>query len=136
MDEGTTWYGSTSRPRPHCIRRCPNSPQKGHSNPPPRPFGPCLLWPRSPISLVSSCTNGRPKNEYKMSTLHLHREEHIQKTTRSTHKLSLFNPLTAFALLPWPLSLDHVISFKITYVNRHQCITLSCSVIIRRMKFG
>jgi len=46
--EDATWYGSRPRPRPHCIRRGPSSPQKGHSIPP--LFGPCLLWPRSPIS--------------------------------------------------------------------------------------
>jgi len=49
MDEDTTWYGSRPRYRPHCVRRGPSSPRKGHSSPPPL-FGPCLLWPRSPIS--------------------------------------------------------------------------------------
>ena len=34
--------------RPHCIRRVPSAPRKAHSTPP--PLGPCLLWPRSPIS--------------------------------------------------------------------------------------
>ena len=33
VDEDTTWYGSRPRPRPHCIRRRPNSPRKGHSSP-------------------------------------------------------------------------------------------------------
>jgi len=33
MDEDTTWYGNRPRPRPHCIRRGPISPQKGHSRP-------------------------------------------------------------------------------------------------------
>ena len=47
MDEYATWYGSRPRPRPHCVRRGPSSPQKGHIGPP--LFGPCLLWPRSPI---------------------------------------------------------------------------------------
>ena len=37
------------RPRPRCVRRGPSSPRKGHSSPLPL-FGPCLLWPRSPIS--------------------------------------------------------------------------------------
>jgi len=54
MDEDATWYGGKPRPRPHCIRRgpqTPSSPRKGHSS---RPlFGPCLLWPRSPISTTA-----------------------------------------------------------------------------------
>jgi len=58
MDEDATWYGSRPRQRPHCIRRGPRCPQKGHSSPPPS-FRPCLLWPRSPISgsqlQLSSC---------------------------------------------------------------------------------
>jgi len=33
MDEDVTWYGSRPRPRPHCVRRAPSSPQKGHSTP-------------------------------------------------------------------------------------------------------
>jgi len=53
MDEDATWYGSRPRPRPHCIRRGPSSARKGHSSPPPHPFGPCLLWPRSPISATA-----------------------------------------------------------------------------------
>jgi len=47
MDEDATSYGSRPRPRPHCVRRRPSSPQRGTAAP---PFGPCLLWPRSPIS--------------------------------------------------------------------------------------
>ena len=45
------------RPRPHCVTRTQlPPPRKGHSSPP--LFGPCLLWPRSPISaLLSSCCN-------------------------------------------------------------------------------
>jgi len=39
------------RPRPLCIRRVPSYPRKGHSSPP--LFGPCLLWPRSPISATA-----------------------------------------------------------------------------------
>jgi len=38
-------------PRPHCIRRGPSSARKGHSSP--HLFGPCLLWPRSPISATA-----------------------------------------------------------------------------------
>jgi len=34
MDEDAAWYGSRPRPRPHCIRRGPSSPRKGHSSPP------------------------------------------------------------------------------------------------------
>jgi len=37
--------------RPHCIGRVPSAPRKGHSTPP--PLGPCLLWPRSPISATA-----------------------------------------------------------------------------------
>ena len=51
MDEDASWYGSRPRPRPHCIRRGPSSPRKGHSRPP--LFGPCQLWPRSPISATA-----------------------------------------------------------------------------------
>jgi len=35
-------FGSRPRPRRHCVRWGPSSPQKGHSPP---LFGPCLLWP-------------------------------------------------------------------------------------------
>jgi len=53
MDEDATWYRSRPRPRPHCIRRDPSCPPKGHSTPP-LFFGPCLLlWPRSPISATA-----------------------------------------------------------------------------------
>jgi len=51
MDEDTTWYGSRTRPRPHCIRRGPSSPRKGHSTP--SLFSPCLLWPRPLISATA-----------------------------------------------------------------------------------
>jgi len=33
MDKDATWYGSRPRPKPHCIRRGPSSPRKGHSSP-------------------------------------------------------------------------------------------------------
>jgi len=33
MDEDATWYVSRPRPKPHCIRRGPSSPRKGHSSP-------------------------------------------------------------------------------------------------------
>jgi len=46
--EDATWYGSRPRPRPHCIKRGPSCPGKGHSSPP--LFSPCLLW-----LLLSSC---------------------------------------------------------------------------------
>ena len=43
MDQNATWYGSRSRPTPHCVRWGPSShPQMGHNSPP--LFG-CLLWP-------------------------------------------------------------------------------------------
>jgi len=51
MDKDTTWYGSRPRPRPHWIRRGLSSPQRGTAAPP--LFGPCLLWPRSPISATA-----------------------------------------------------------------------------------
>jgi len=50
MDEDATLYGSSPRPRPHCIRPGSSSvPAKGAQQPAAL-FGPCLLWPRSPIS--------------------------------------------------------------------------------------
>jgi len=54
MHEDAAWYGSRPRPRPHYIRRGPSSPRKGHSSPP--LFGPCLLWPWSPISATAVLT--------------------------------------------------------------------------------
>jgi len=51
-DEDATWYGNRPRPRPHCVRRGSQLPRKGHSSAPPL-FGPCLLWPRSPISATA-----------------------------------------------------------------------------------
>jgi len=49
----TPWYGSRPRPRPHCVRRGPcMSPAKGAQQPAPL-FGPCILWPRSPISATT-----------------------------------------------------------------------------------
>ena len=33
MDEDATWYGSRPPRRPHCIRRVPSAPRKGHSTP-------------------------------------------------------------------------------------------------------
>ena len=34
LDEDATWYGSRPRHRPHCIRRGPSCPRKGHCSPP------------------------------------------------------------------------------------------------------
>jgi len=54
-DEDSTRYGSTSRPRPHCVRRGPSSPAKGHVQQPP-PSSACvysILWQRSPISATA-----------------------------------------------------------------------------------
>jgi len=48
MDEGAAWYRSRPRPRPHSSRWGPSSRESGTAAPP--LFGPCLLWPRSPIS--------------------------------------------------------------------------------------
>jgi len=52
MDEDATWYRRRPRPKPHCVRRGPSSPAKGAQQPS-RLFGPCLLWPRSPISATA-----------------------------------------------------------------------------------
>jgi len=52
MDENATWYGSRPRPRPHCVRREPSSPRESGTAASPL-FGPCLLWPRSPISATA-----------------------------------------------------------------------------------
>jgi len=52
MDEDVTWYGSSPRPRPHCVRRGPSSPRE-RGTAVPLLFGPCLLWPRSPISATA-----------------------------------------------------------------------------------
>ena len=43
MDQDATWCGCRTRPRRHCVRWRPSSPQKRHSSP--ALFGPCLLWP-------------------------------------------------------------------------------------------
>jgi len=51
MDEDASWYGSRPQPRPHCTRRAPSYARNGHSSP--HLFGPCLLWPRSPISATT-----------------------------------------------------------------------------------
>ena len=50
MDEDATWYRSRPWLRPHRDGD-PASPQRGHSSPP--LFGPCLLWPWSPISVTA-----------------------------------------------------------------------------------
>ena len=55
MDEDATWYGSRPRPRPHCrglSNRIPALRERGTATPP-YLFGPCLLWPRSPISATA-----------------------------------------------------------------------------------
>jgi len=51
MDEDATRYGSGPRPRPHCVRRGPSFPARGTQQTP--FFGPCLLWPRSPVSATA-----------------------------------------------------------------------------------
>jgi len=67
MDENAAWYGSRPRSRSHCTRRrailrTPPVTRKRSTAAPP-PFGPCLLWPRSPISataeLLSEYNTGR-----------------------------------------------------------------------------
>jgi len=55
MDQGATWYGGRSRPRPHCFRWGPSSsPRKGAQQP-------LTVWPtllghgRPPQQLLRSC---------------------------------------------------------------------------------
>jgi len=48
----TPWYGSGLRPRWHCVRRGPSSCAKWVEQSAPI-FGPCLLWPPSPISATA-----------------------------------------------------------------------------------
>jgi len=49
MDEDATWYGSRPRPKPRCIRLALR--ERGTAAL--HLFGPCLLWPRSPISATA-----------------------------------------------------------------------------------
>ena len=46
MDQDASWYGGRPRPRSHCVRWDPGSPERDKAAP---SFRPCLLWP-----------NGRP----------------------------------------------------------------------------
>ena len=50
--DGSRWHLAWSGPwsRPHCIRRSPCFRERGTAVP---VFGPCLLWPRSPISATA-----------------------------------------------------------------------------------
>ena len=59
MDEDATWYGSTPRPSPHCIRRGPNSPRKGQCRPASFSAHVCCGHDRPSQLLLSSC-NTRP----------------------------------------------------------------------------
>jgi len=74
------WYGSRHRRRPHCIRRVPSTPRKGHGT---RPLlGACLLWPRSPISataelLFISPDGGRPPSWICGTYFETTREEYL-----------------------------------------------------------
>jgi len=52
MDQDATWYGGRPRPMQHCVRCGPRYPQK-RAHPPLPNFGPCLLWPRSPMSATA-----------------------------------------------------------------------------------
>jgi len=54
MDDDATWYGSRSRHMPHCIRRGPSCPRKGHSTPP--LFAHVCCGHGRPSQLLSSCT--------------------------------------------------------------------------------
>jgi len=53
LDGGRCYLVRKYRPprRPHCIRRVPSAPRKGHSTP--LPLGPCLLWPQLPSSVTA-----------------------------------------------------------------------------------
>ena len=44
MDQDSTWHGCRPRPRPHCARWGPSSPQNGAVPP---IFAPCLMWPNN-----------------------------------------------------------------------------------------
>ena len=63
MDEDATWYGSRPQHRPHCIRRGPGCPRKGHrSSPSFRPMSIVAIGHGRPSQLLlSSCTNGCQK---------------------------------------------------------------------------
>ena len=53
MDEDATWYGNLIQCGPgHIVLGGSQLPTKGAQQPPPV-FGPCLLWPRSPISAAA-----------------------------------------------------------------------------------
>jgi len=51
MDEDTTWYGSRAHRRHIVLGGDPAPSAKGAQQPP--LFGPCPLWPRSPISATA-----------------------------------------------------------------------------------
>jgi len=50
--QDATSYDGRPRPTPHCVKRGLSPPKKGVQQPPPL-FGPCLLWPSSPISATA-----------------------------------------------------------------------------------
>jgi len=55
-DQDATWYGSRPRPRRHCIRWEPSSPQGNWHNSTAPTFRPTLLWHGRPSQqLLSSC---------------------------------------------------------------------------------
>jgi len=47
MDQGVSWYEGGSRPRQHCVRWGPSSPERGTAA---YFFGPCLFWPNGRLS--------------------------------------------------------------------------------------
>ena len=75
MHRDASWYGGRPQPRGICVRWGHSSPPqnrgrapnfwpifivaKRHSSPPPTLFGPCLLWPRLPISATAELLLGR-----------------------------------------------------------------------------
>jgi len=57
MNEAATWYGSRPRPRPHCVRQEPSSPEKGAQQPP--SFRPMSIVATSPISAAAELLLGK-----------------------------------------------------------------------------
>jgi len=59
MDQDATWYGSTPRPKQHCVRWRPSSPSPKKGAYPPS-FSPYLLWPNGCMDQDATWYGGRP----------------------------------------------------------------------------